>query len=107
MDWHWRMKSTATAVNVLSLKQVTSVTMTMLAMPKYWSATAALFHNDVLADESKGFLKLDKGSFSWTHVCDGPTATQRWLGLGFELEQIADYTPDYALFGGEACNQES
>ena len=49
---------------------------------KYWSATAALFHNDVLADESKGFLKLDKGdSFSWTHVCDGPTALPKMVGL--------------------------
>tara|TARA_A200000159_G_scaffold24384_1_gene21508 strand:+ start:21257 stop:23998 length:2742 start_codon:yes stop_codon:yes gene_type:complete len=66
---------------------------------KYWSATAALFHNDILADESKGFMKLDKGdSFSWTHVCDGPTALPKdgWVGF-YELEQIADYTLDYAL----------
>ena len=66
---------------------------------KYWSATAALYHNDILADESKGFMKLDKGdSFSWTHVCDGPTALPKdgWVGF-YELEQIADYTLDYAL----------
>jgi DNA polymerase elongation subunit (family B) len=66
---------------------------------KFWSATAALFHNDVLLDESKGYLKLDKGdSFSWTHVCDGPTAIPKdgWIGF-YDLEQIADYTLDYAL----------
>ena len=66
---------------------------------KFWSATAAMFHNDVLMDDTKGYLKLDKGdSFSWVHVCDGPTAIPKdgWIGF-YDLEQIADYTLDYPL----------
>jgi hypothetical protein len=66
---------------------------------KFWSATAALFHNDVLMDDTKGYLKLDKGdSFSWIHVCDGPTAIPKdgWVAF-YDLEQIAEYTLDYPL----------
>ena len=38
-------------------------------------------------------------SFSWTHVCDGPTAIPKDGKVGFyDLEQIADYTLDYALW---------
>jgi hypothetical protein len=66
---------------------------------KFWVATCAMFHNEVLADASKGYDAFDKGdSFRWTHVRDGPTAIPAGGWIGFhDLEQIADYELDYDL----------
>lgn len=66
---------------------------------KFWVATCAMFHNEVLADASKGYDAFDKGdSFRWTHVRDGPTAIPAGGWIGFhDLEQISDYDLDYDL----------
>ena len=63
--------------------------MTMLACQEVLVCYICLFHNDVLADESKGFMKLDKATLS-VGLCMQMARLRypKMVGLALKLEQI-------------------